>query len=86
LQLGVPGAVALERAARSVEGIAVQLDHQGGVRPERVDLEAGDVDVDGRRWEAGVAAEVEEALFQLGARFRQRTVVLRKPSTEGWSP
>ena len=64
LQGGVAHAIALECRTRAVELVAVELDDEVVVRPEGVDLMAGDQDVDLRGGQAGVAAEVEEAALE----------------------
>lgn len=67
LQGGVTCAVALESLPRAVEVIAVELDYELVVGPERVDFEPFDEGVDGRRVEAVLAAKVEEEGFELRA-------------------
>ncbi len=69
LELGVPGAVALERGAGPVEGEAVDLDDNALRRPQGVDFVRADADVRLWLWQVRLVDEGEEAGF--GLRTRQ---------------
>src|SRR4051812_46729482 len=51
-----------------MEPCAIELDHNAGVGPERVDLEAGDPRIQAWPRQACVAAEPDEPCLELAAR------------------
>jgi hypothetical protein len=61
----VAAAIVLERFAGLVMAPAVGLDEDALVLEDEVDLVAFDVVVHPGLWQAGLAAEGEEALFEL---------------------
>jgi hypothetical protein len=65
LECGVPDSIALERGARPVKVVPVELDDESTIAPHGVDLEAGDVNVDCRSRQVISATEVEEPALQL---------------------
>lgn len=69
-QLRVADAVSLEGLARAVKRVSVQLDYELGLPPHSVHLQPGHQGIDGRRWQALLAAQVEEAKLQIRARSR----------------
>ena len=64
LQGGVTSPVALKGRPVAVEGKAIQLDDQALSRPERVNLEAKNRDIEQGRWQLVLPAELREALLQ----------------------
>ena len=75
LERAVSHAVTLERLARAVKRVAVELDHYSGAWPERIHLIASDHRVHRRSRQAGGAAELEEAVLELGAGVLSRQMV-----------
>jgi hypothetical protein len=63
LQLGVAEAVAFERGAGVVVGVAVDFDHEALCGPAEVDFVAVDAGVGQWRRELGGADELEQAGF-----------------------
>jgi hypothetical protein len=65
LKQGVPDAVALEGARDGVVGASVELHHQMPLRPEGIDLEAGDLDVEPGSRETLGGHELQEVPLEL---------------------
>jgi hypothetical protein len=63
-QLGIPLPITLERAARRVECVAVDLDDQIVLSPVEVDLEAAYPHVRSRLGQPGSADQLEESSFR----------------------
>jgi len=66
-EVGIAGAVALERGAAAVGGVAVGLDDHAVLRPEEVDSIWAERLVDPRSRETGVRDEHEHAALELAA-------------------
>jgi hypothetical protein len=63
-----------------MKGVAVELDDEPSIQPDRVDLEPPDAHVQGRRRQAGVAAELDEAPLELGAGVGRGSVLVNQRS------
>ena len=70
--MGVPAPVPLESTARCVKGVAVDLDHELALAPDKVDLVTMQSLIDLRRREPRGADELEQPPLGLGARHRRR--------------
>ena len=63
---GISGPVPLEGSTMMVEGEAVELGYEAGVRPQRVDLVVENENVGGWLWQAMLIAERKEAILKVG--------------------
>src|SRR4051812_27843310 len=85
-ELAVASAVALERLARGVDGIAVELDDEALGRPQGVRVVRAEGLVHLGAWEAVRVDEGEEALFEDGSRDRLAEVALLEDAPERVRP